>query len=112
MWPIHSSSEKVHDWVREYSAEHLSVDPGTLFCNARRTAVSSKASSLKRHMATARHTAGKEQQVWKAERQQTLAQFVADYSKTVNPSGETLSEKERVFRVGRGNIPPSWYSLS
>ena len=60
----------------------------------------------------ARHTVGKEQRVLEAERQQTLAKSVANYNKTVHPSGETLSEKERVFRVGRGNSPQSWYSLS
>ena len=50
-------------------------------------------------MATARHTAGKEQRVREAERQQTLAKSVANYNKTVHPLRETLSEKERVFRL-------------
>ena len=60
----HLRKKSLHNWDR-----HLSVDAGTLFCNACRTAVSSKASSLKRHMSTDRHTAGKKQRVREAERQ-------------------------------------------
>ena len=37
--------------------------------------------------------------VRQAERQQTFAKSVANYSETVHPSEETLSGKERVFRV-------------
>ena len=87
------------DCVREYPAEHLSVDAGRLFCKACRTAVSSKASSLKRHMATARHTAGKEQRVREAERQQTLSNSVANYCKTVHPSGRRCQRKRVYFQV-------------
>lgn len=92
--------KSVHDCVKDNSKEFLSVEPpGVLFCNACRTAISQKASSLKRHMTSARHIAGKAQRTKEAERQQTIAKSLEKYSSEVHPKGETLPENERVYRV-------------
>ena len=48
-------------------------------------------------MATERHTAGKEQRVREAERQQTLAKSVANYNKTVHPLGGRCRRKSVYF---------------
>ena len=87
--------KSAHDCVKDYPKEFLSADRGVLFRNACRTAVSRKASSLRRHLTTARHIAGKEQRTKEAKRQETIEKYRAE----VSPKGETLPENERVFRV-------------
>ena len=90
--------KSVHECLREYPGEYLTVDKGVLFCDACRTEVSQKASSIKRHLASKRHGEGKVERKRSAEKQQSIVQAMRMFDREHHPMGETISEKERAFR--------------
>lgn len=91
--------KSLHECVTEHPGEYLTVESGAIFCKACRTAVSSKASSLHRHIRTKRHVDGKKQRAAELKHQQSVVQSMVAYNTAVHPQGETLPKKERVFRV-------------
>ena len=74
------------------------MDKGVLFCDACRTEVSQKASSIKRHLASKRHGEGKVERKRSAEKQQSIVQAMRMFDREHHPMGETIPEKERAFR--------------
>ncbi len=91
--------KSLHDCVAEYPGEHLVVEKGVIFCRACRTEVSQKASSLKRHVQSQRHLSGKKRLAEETKHQQSIVRSMSRFNLEVHPHGETLPEKEQVFRV-------------
>ena len=91
--------KSLHECVSGNPDENLVVQSGILFCEACRTQVSPKASSLKRHFQTSRHQKGKEELKKQSLRQSSIAESLRRQDKAVYPQGETLPENERVYRI-------------
>jgi len=75
------------------------VSGGKLFCRACREELSLKKSTILLHVASSKHTAGKEKLASKEKREIDIAQALQKYDDDVHPSGETLPDSIRVYRV-------------
>ena len=87
------------DRVKEYPEESLSVSNNKLFCSACREELSSKKSSLLNHFESNKHQMGKERLRLGEKRERDIYKSLQDYDRRVHPSGETLPESTRVYRV-------------
>ena len=85
--------------AKEFSSESIGVSGGKLFCQACREELSLKKSSIQNHVTSSKHTAGKERLVKKQKREMDIAEALKRYDTGVHPSGETLPESVRVYRV-------------
>ena len=74
------------------------MERGAIFCVACRTQVSEKASSLKRHVGSTRHQQGKKVLEAQKSKQQSIAVAMKKVNDDIHLKGETLPEKELVFR--------------
>lgn len=90
--------KSLHDCVKQYPGEHLVVDAGVLFCGVCRTQVSQKASSLLRHISSARHAEGKKAKQKHKETQQSITTAMRQFNAQTHVKGETLPETERAYR--------------
>ena len=71
-----------------------------LFCAGCREQLSVKKSTLELHIKSLKHNIrGKERLVSREKRQQDIAKSLQKYDKEVHPSGETLPDSTRVYRV-------------
>lgn len=85
--------------VHEFPTEELSLSAGKLFCNACREELSLKLSIIKLHIASSKHIAGKESLAKIEARERDIAKALQSYDKQENPSGQTLPEAHRVYRI-------------
>lgn len=85
--------------VREFPNEELTQSAGKLFCNACREELSLKLSVVKLHIRSSKHRAGKEALAKKEARERDIARALVLYDRQEHPSGHTLPEPQRVFRV-------------
>ena len=85
--------------VREFPNEQLKVSAGRIFCTACREELSTKKSTIDNHIASAKHSAGKERLLAKDRREKDIAEAFRQYDAEVHPSGETLPEAVRIYRV-------------
>ena len=85
--------------VKEFPKEELKVSAGKVFCNACRKELSTKKSTIENHVGSAKHTAGKKRLASKEQRERDIAKAFRQYDSEVHPSGETLPEDVRVYRV-------------
>lgn len=93
------TKKSLHDCVKDFPDEHLAVEAGVLFCEACRTQVSPKASSLKRHISSQRHAAAKSRKQMSVAKQQSIIASIKRFDEIHHPLGETLPEKERAYRL-------------
>ena len=85
--------------AKEFSSEFVGVSTGKLFCRACREELSIKKSSIQKHVTSVKHTAGKEKLAKKEKRNMDIVQALQKYDTDFHPSGETLPEGIRVYRV-------------
>lgn len=90
--------KSLHECVAEFADEKLTVERGAIFCSACRAQVSEKSSSLKRHVSSTRHQQGKKALEAHKMKQQSIAVAMKRVSDDIHVKGETLPEKELVFR--------------
>ena len=84
--------------MREFPGKSLSVSAGKLFCTACRE-VSLKLSIVKGHIKAGKHIRGKEKMSERGLRERDIIHALKSYDKEVHPSGETVPDAQRVFRV-------------
>ena len=82
--------------IKEFPDQHLSTNKGKLLC---REFLSLKKSVISFHVKSAKHQAGLERLVSKDKRDRNIADMLKKYDADVHPSGETLPEAVRVYRV-------------
>ena len=87
------------DRVREFKDEMLTVSSGKLFCSACREELSLKLSIVKKHVQSSKHTKQKEQVAHGKSREHEIAAALKAYELKVHPSGETLSEPHKLYRI-------------
>ena len=85
--------------VKEFNNQKLTVSAGKLFCLACREELSLKKSIIKNHIASTKHTIGKEKINSKEKREKDIAESLKKYDEIEHPSGETLPTSVRVYRV-------------
>ena len=85
--------------AKEFSSEFVGISAGKLFCRACREELSLKKSSIQKHVTSLKHTAGKEKLAKKEKRDMDIVQASQKYDTDLHPSGETLPEAVRVYRV-------------
>lgn len=85
--------------VKEFPGENLTVDAGVLFCTTCREELCLKKSSILSHIKSAKHQKGKERVVKKADNIQTITEVLRSYVAEYHPSGESLPEAQRLFRL-------------
>ena len=85
--------------VKEFKNKCVCVSGGKLFCQACREELSLKKSTIQLHVASSKHIAGKEKLVLKEKREIDIAQALQKYDDDVHPSGETLPDSIRIYRV-------------
>ena len=85
--------------VREFSKEELTQSAGKLFCSMCREELSLKLSIIKHHITSSKHVAGKEALARRESRERDIAKALESYDKEENPSGQTLPEAQRVYRI-------------
>ena len=85
--------------VRAYPNEPLAVRNKKLFCLGCREQLSVKKSTLELHMKSLKHVKAKERLASNEKRQLDIAKSLKKYDNEVHPSGETLPESTRVYRV-------------
>ena len=87
--------------VRDFPNEELAVSAGKLFCSACREELSLKLklSIIKLHIKSSKHIVGKGALVQREARERDITQALQAYDQQEHPSGETLPESQRVYRV-------------
>ena len=85
--------------VKAYPNEPLTVSNKKLFCSGCREQLSVKKSSLELHIKSLKHVKGKERLASKEKRQLDISKSLKQYDNEVHPSGETLPQSTRVYRV-------------
>lgn len=85
--------------VKEFPKEHFTQSAGKLFCNACREEVSLKRSIIIKHIDSNKHKLGKEALSKREARERDIVQALNAYDRTENPSGQTLPDSHRVYRV-------------
>ena len=85
--------------AREFSSECILVSAGKLFCRACREELSLKKSTLDKHVCSVKHRAGKERLSRSQKEEMDIVQALKKYDAEVHPSGETLPDSVRVYRV-------------
>ena len=85
--------------IKEFAEEPFIVSAGKLFCTGCREEVSLKHSIVKNHIKTAKHALGKDVLTKKQSREQDIAKALKRFDDQNHPTGETLPEAQRVFRV-------------
>ena len=85
--------------AREFSSESIGISAGKLFCRACREELSLKKSSIQNHVTSSKHTAGKEKLAKKEKRDMDIVEALQKYDTNTHPSGETLPDAVRVYRV-------------
>ena len=100
VWTFNETSEKKSPRMCEgvgFRAHHCGRD--RLFCKASKTTVSGKASSIKHHVASQHHVAGKKEMETMEKKQLTLGQALQSCNSCSHLKGKTLPEKENVFQL-------------
>ena len=85
--------------VKEFPNEQLKVSSGKIFCSACREELSTKKSTIENHIASAKHCGGKKKLASKELREKDIADAFKLYDVETHPSGETLPEDVRIYRV-------------
>ncbi len=85
--------------VNEFPEEPFVVSAGKLFCTGCREEVSLKLSIVNNHIKTAKHAHGKDALMKRESRERDIVQALRRFDDQNHPTGETLSEAQRVFRV-------------
>ena len=85
--------------MKEYPDEPFALSQGRLFCNSCREELSVKSSSLRTHVKSAKHQAGKKKLASKEARERDIAHALAAYDEEKHLKGETLPENQQVYRV-------------
>ena len=85
--------------ARELSKEMDTVSAGKLFCTACREELSLKLSIIKNHVKSTKHAQRKNQLTEKRSRERDISEAFKSYEQEVHPSGETLSEAHKLWRV-------------
>ena len=85
--------------VKAFPSEPFSVSSNKLFCTACREQLSLKKSTIALRIKSVKHTQGKERLILKEKRQLDVVASLRAYDKEVHPSGETLPDTTRVYRV-------------
>ena len=90
---------KLHDRVRKYPNEFLSVSHGKLFCTACREELSLKSLSPTNHLKSQKHKEGKERLKRKEARERDIASKITSYNEETRVVGENIAESTQVFHV-------------
>ena len=77
----------------------ITVSSGKLFCSACREELSLKLSIIKNHVHSRKHAQRKKQLNSAKSREQEIAVALKAYEKEAHPSGETLPEDHKLYRV-------------
>ena len=85
--------------AKEFTGEMITVSAGKLFCSACREELSLKHSIIKGHVQSAKHAQHKKQLAEKRSREHDISKAFKAYEQEVHPSGETLSEDHKLWRV-------------
>ena len=85
--------------AKEFASECVCVSGGKLFCQACREELSLKKSTIQQHIASSKHKAGKEKLAKNEKREIDIVQALKKYDADVHPSGETLPDSVRIYRV-------------
>ena len=85
--------------VLEFPDEHFTKSAGKLFCNACREELSLKSSIIKNHIESSKHKLGKESLRKREARERDIVQALQSYDDREHPTGQTLPDSQRVFRV-------------
>ena len=103
----HKAPKRTHDpkgvtpgqRVREFPTECLSVSANKLFCTACREELALKLSIIRGHIASSKHTTGKDRLHSRKAQERDIAMSLETYNSEVHARGETLPESHRVYRV-------------
>lgn len=85
--------------IREFKEEPFRKSNGKLFCEVCREEVSVEARIIKRLVESSRHKSGKERLSQKKKREMLIVDAMKNYDQEVHPTGEMLSDNQRVSRV-------------
>ena len=85
--------------IREYPNEPFTVSNSKLFCNGCREELCIKKSSVKNHIASAKHKKGIERLKEKTAKEKDIAESLKLYNSVEHLRGETLPEAQQVYRV-------------
>ena len=88
-----------HQRVKEFPDEPFIVSAGKLFCSACKEEISLKLSIINNHVKASKHGHGKQALLKKESRERDIAQALKKFDDENHPTGETLPEAQRVFRV-------------
>lgn len=75
------------------------MSAGKLFCNACRDEISEKASVLKSHLQSEKHSRSKQRLLAKEARERDIATSLQDHQQGTHLEGESLSVSQQVYRV-------------
>ena len=84
---------------KEFCEEKLTVSAGKLFCLACMEELSLKKSIIINHVSSSKQTLGKEKLAGKEKHEVDIAEALKKYNDSEHPSGESLPQSVRVFRV-------------
>ena len=85
--------------LKEFPGEELVVSRGKLFCNACREELSVKASVLKGHLQSEKHSRSKQQLLAKEARERDIATLLQQHQGDNHLEGESLPVGQQVYRV-------------
>ena len=85
--------------AKEFSGEMITVSAGRLFCSACREELSLKRSVVTNHVGSAKHVQQKKQLGKNQSRERDIAKALQTYEQEIHPSGETLPEAQKLYRV-------------
>lgn len=85
--------------IKEYPNEPFVVSNSKLFCNGCREELCIKKSSVKNHIASAKHKKGIERLKKKTAKEKDIAKSLKLYNSVEHLRGETLPEAQQVYRV-------------
>ena len=92
-------SVSLHQRLREFPNEALSVSAGKLFCTACREELALKVTVIRQHLKSNKHTLGKERLQRKDGQEKDIAEAFAAYNEKEHLAGETLSKDTQVYRI-------------
>lgn len=88
-----------HERAVEFKEEMIVVSAGKLFCSACREELSLKLSIIKAHVQSSKHANSKKVVVSNKSRERDISVALNTYEKDVHPSGESLHDAQKVYRV-------------
>ena len=89
----------VSDRAREFKHEMIVASGGKLFCSSCWEELSLKLSIIKNHIQSSKHECSKKKVSDGKSRERDISVALSAYEKEVHPSGETLPEAQKVYRV-------------